>query len=49
MLTLIALVLFSQNGYWPTGILDNQCPRQYKMTVEIGQHSYFLYCFGNKL
>jgi hypothetical protein len=41
---IVALVLFSPNGYWPTGILDPACPGQYAYRIEPG-HA-FMFCWG---
>jgi hypothetical protein len=37
---------FSQNGYWPTGILDPHCPNRYELTGEPGH--FFLMCWGQR-
>lgn len=46
MITLLALALFSPNGYWPTGILDPACPGQYAYRIEPG-HA-FMFCWGQR-
>jgi len=48
MITFLALVLLSQNGYWPTGILDPLCkaPPQYAYRIEPGH--VFSHCWGQR-
>lgn len=45
MRLLFALVLFSPNGFWPTGILDPVCPHQYVYRLGSGE---FMFCWGSR-